>query len=524
MKQPHGDETERARTMSEPIKILLVEDVPSDAELAGRVIRKAGIDFVFTRVETREEFLKSISAFKPDLILTDYRLPRFDGMSALKLAREIAPDVPVIIITGATNEETAVECMKAGATDYVIKEHVDSLGSAVKGALDLKKLRSEKKKDEKLLRENEACFSALYKLSQMSGAAEKEIIEFALEEGVRLTGSEIGYIHFFMDDRIRTDLIAWSKNVQKDCVIENDLHDSLDVAGLWADSARTGKPAIHNDYQSISGKKGYPATHINVVRHMSIPIMDDGAIVLVAGVGNKKIPYDEGDVRQLELFMDGMWKLLQKNRAEDILRRSLLEKEILLKEIHHRVKNNMQIISSMLSIQSSYSSGRDIQDIILVMQTRIRSMAIIHEELYRSGDFADIEFKICIQNITDGLLSAYAIEPSLLTIRLDCEGIRLSMDTSLPCSLIINELVSNSLKYAFPDKRAGEIVVSITMNDDHTYTLVIRDNGIGLPGDIELGKLKSMGLLLVKVLIEQLGGTIQINRNTGTEYIIRFKG
>jgi two-component sensor histidine kinase/DNA-binding response OmpR family regulator len=509
--------------MPEPIKILIIEDVSSDAEIAERIIRMTGIDFISTRVESRAAFLASLSEFKPDLILTDYRLPHFDGMTALKLANELVPGVPVIIITGAMNEETAVECMKAGATDYVIKEHIDSLGSAVKGALYIKRLRSEKEKDEKLLRENEARFSALYQLSQMTGAPEKEIIEFALEEGVRLTGSEIGYIHFLTGEKIRTDLIAWSKNVQKDCAIKNDLHDSLEIAGLWADSARAGKAVIHNDYQGMDDKKGYPAEHINVVRHMSVPIMDNGSIVLIAGVGNKKTPYDEGDIRQLELFMDGMWKMLQKKRAEDILRRSLLEKDILLKEIHHRVKNNMQIISSMLSIQSSYSAGKDIQDIILVMQNRIRSMAIIHEELYRSGDFANIEFKTCIRNITNGILNAYARDPSQVAIKLDFESMRLSMDTSLPCSLIVNELVSNSLKYAFPDNRRGEIVISMRRNDG-ICELVVRDNGIGLPKDIELDKIKSMGLLLVKVLTEQLEGTIQIRRDHGTEYRVRFKG
>jgi two-component sensor histidine kinase/DNA-binding response OmpR family regulator len=509
--------------MPEPIKILIIEDVPSDAEIAVRVIQKTGIDFVSMRVESREAFLSSISEFSPDLILTDYRLPHFDGVAALKLAKEIVPDVPVIIITGATNEETAVGCMKAGATDYVIKEHIDSLGSAVKGALDLKRLRSEKEKGEKLLRENEARFSALYKLSQMTAAAEKEIIEFALDEGVRLTGSEIGYIHFLTADKVRTDLIAWSKNVQKDCSIKNDLHNSLEIAGLWADSARTGKAVIHNDYQGIDNKKGYPPEHVHVLRHMSIPIIDDGHIMLIAGVGNKKTQYDEGDVRQLELFMDGMWKMLQKKRADDVLRRSLLEKDILLKEIHHRVKNNMQIISSMLSIQSTYSAGRDIQDIILVMQNRIRSMAIIHEELYRSGDFANIEFKTCVRNITNGLVNAYANDPSLVIINLDFQSMWLSIDTSLPCSLIINELLSNSLKYAFPDKRPGEIVISMK-RDDGTCELMVRDNGVGLPEDIELDKIKSMGLLLVKVLTEQLDGTIQIRRQSGSEYIIRFKG
>lgn len=509
--------------MPEPINILIVEDVPSDAEMAERVIRKAGIDFVSMRVESREAFLASLSEFNPDLILTDYRLPRFDGMAALRLAKETTPDIPVIIITGAMNEETAVECMKAGATDYVIKEHIDSLGVAVKGALDVKRLRSEKEKDEKLLRENEARFSALYKLSQMSAAAEQEIIEFALEEGVHMTGSGIGYIHFLTGDTVRTDLVAWSKNVQKECEIKNESHFSLEIAGLWADSARTMKAVIHNDYQGIVGKKGYPADHVDIVRHMSIPIIDNGHIVLVAGVGNKKTTYDEGDIRQLELFMDGMWKMLQKKRADDVLRRSLLEKDIMLKEIHHRVKNNMQIISSMLSIQGTYSAGKDIRDIILVMQNRIRSMAIIHEELYRSGDFANIEFKTCVSNITNGLLNAYARDPLQVKINLDFESMRLSMDTSLPCSLIINELVSNSLKYAFSGKSSGEIIISMS-RDNGNCELKVRDNGVGLPEEIEFDSIKSMGLLLVKVLTEQLEGTIQILRDPGTEYIIRFKG
>jgi two-component sensor histidine kinase len=287
---------------------------------------------------------------------------------------------------------------------------------------------------------------------------------------------------------------------------------------------RSNKPIINNENHESPDKKIFQDQGINVVRYMSIPVLEDERVVLIAGVGNKKTPYDDSDVREIELFMDGMWKMLQKKRTGDTIRRSLLEKDILLKEIHHRVKNNMQIISSMLSLQSTYSTGRDIKDIMMVMQNRIRSMAIIHEELYRSGDFANIEFKMCIQNIADGLLNAYSIDSSLIKIKLDFESLRMSIDASMPCSLIINELILNSLKYAFPNGRAGVIVVSICRNDDQTYTLIVKDNGIGLPDDIELDKIKSMGLLLVKVLIKQIDGTIRICRQNGTEYTIRFSG
>jgi signal transduction histidine kinase len=146
--------------MSDRLHILLLEDVPSDAELAESELRKAELGFTARRVETREAFLQGLEEFAPDLILADYALPHFDGMTAIQLARERAPSIPIIVVTGSINEETAVECIKAGATDYVIKEHLARLGSAVKAALEGKRLREEadraERERERLIAELEA--------------------------------------------------------------------------------------------------------------------------------------------------------------------------------------------------------------------------------------------------------------------------------------------------------------------------------------------------------------------------------
>lgn len=147
------------KVAAEMLRVLMVEDLPSDAELNQHEIRRSFPDCSFLRVETREEYLAAMASFRPDIILSDYKLPQFDGMSALKLALERLPEIPFIIITGSMNEDTAVECMKAGAWDYVIKEHVKRLGSAVQGALEAKRLRRDRRQTEEELRFKDAAIA-----------------------------------------------------------------------------------------------------------------------------------------------------------------------------------------------------------------------------------------------------------------------------------------------------------------------------------------------------------------------------
>jgi len=207
--------------------------------------------------------------------------------------------------------------------------------------------------------------------------------------------------------------------------------------------------------------------------------------------------------------------------ADEKLLASLHEKEILLKEIHHRVKNNLQVISSMLSLQSM-NIDPQLNSIFRESQDRIRSMALIHEKLYGSSDLSCIDFGEYVQSLTAYLLRSYSSGNHTIKLNTDVSDILLGIDLAIPCGLIINELVSNSLKYAFPGGRAGTITVSMR-RDGEQYILVVGDDGVGMPLDLDYRKTGSLGLQLVDLLNEQLEGSIGMSRSGGTWFTIRFK-
>jgi len=201
---------------------------------------------------------------------------------------------------------------------------------------------------------------------------------------------------------------------------------------------------------------------------------------------------------------------------------TLGEKEVLLKEIHHRVKNNLQVISSLLYHQSQYTNEKT-KELFQKSQDRVKSMALIHESLYSSKDFSIIDFAQYIKKLTNHLKTTYIqMHSNSIDINTDIQNVSLNMETALPCGLIVNELVTNSLKHAFPNGNKGNIIVNMTVDDDSKYRLTISDNGIGLPKDINITNLKSLGLKLAKRLSEQLEGTFDIDLSNGTTFNITF--
>jgi two-component system, sensor histidine kinase PdtaS len=222
----------------------------------------------------------------------------------------------------------------------------------------------------------------------------------------------------------------------------------------------------------------------------------------------------------LQTALSNIFILKEKEKAEKELKASLNEKELLLKEIHHRVKNNMQIISSMLSLQSNYVEGEAV-NVLKESQNRVKSMAIIHEKLYQSHDLTHINFKEYIKSLSYYLSDSYTRNSEAVTIKLDVEDIFLGIETAVPLGLIINELVSNSLKYAFPHGE-GEITLKLHRRPEG-FELQISDNGIGMPKEIDFTTTKSLGLQLVSALVNQLDGTVELKRDNGTCYWIKFK-
>jgi len=328
---------------------------------------------------------------------------------------------------------------------------------------------------------------------------------------------------------------------------EAQLRLALDAArmGLWDWNTQTGKITWSNNLERMFGlapntfdgrfETFVAAVHpedrdcINQTTENSLETGQDGDMEF-------RIIRPDGSIRWLEskgqVFYDETGKPVRaaginldvsdRKLAEIQVRESLQEKEVLLQEIHHRVKNNLQVISSLLDLQSQHIEEPATLELFRESCNRIRAMALVHETLYKFKDFAKIKFAEYIENLTSYLFAAYIKNVENINLELDIDEVTLKLDTAIPCGLIINELVSNALKYAFPNKSHGTIYITLHFDGDAHYTLTVRDDGIGLPPNLEIKNVNSLGLKLVEVLAKQLEGTLQVNSRFGTEFSLRF--
>lgn len=256
---------------------------------------------------------------------------------------------------------------------------------AVRGVLAAGDDVTERRRDEDALRLGEERLAALLELTRRHDESEQEFIEFALEEAVRLTRSRIGYLHFVRDDQVHLDLFTWSKEVHAGCTAQKLPHYPLTQAGVWADCVRQRRPVVHNDYPGLPEKRGLPEGHFPILRHLSVPVMDGARIVAVAGVGNKDAPYDASDVRQLQLFMQGMWSALEQQRA----RRRQSE---LLDRLARTLQGAIDAISRAVELRDPYTAGhqRRAADLARAIAVEMRLDAERIEAVRTAGSIHDI--------------------------------------------------------------------------------------------------------------------------------------
>jgi two-component sensor histidine kinase len=280
---------------------------------------------------------------------------------------------------------------------------------------------------------------------------------------------------------------AWMKRLSPEDAerMKNDWIETVKTGGFWDYEFRI----VDKDHQEHS------------VLSRGSPIYDStGKIISFVG-----IHLDVTDRRQYK----------------DRLEASLREKEVIIKEIHHRVKNNMQVISGFLQLQSDYIKDPESIEMLNECQRRVRSMALVHEKLYQSRTLGFINVAEYIRDLAAELKESCVVQADI-KFEVDVENININLDTAVPCGLIINELLTNSLKYAFKGKSSGTISLSLHLSPDHRFTLKVSDDGVGLPPDFDLRSKTTLGMQLVHVLVRQLGGEITLTSHQGTTVVITF--
>ncbi|MDD2340313.1 MAG: GAF domain-containing protein, partial [Methanosarcina sp.] len=358
---------------------------------------------------------------------------------------------------------------------------------------------TEREKAEAAQKLNEARLEALVKLNQMTGASLKEITDFAREEAVRLTGSKLGYLAFM--DAYETSLImhSWSKSAMEECTIEDKRFIyPIKTTGLWGEAVRQRKPIITNDYIAPSVlKKGYPENHVRLTRHMNVPIFDGDRIVAVAGVGNKDEPYDESDLRQVTLLMQGMWQLIQRKQLESALKTSSEDLSKANDELRslNRIKaefvaENLPDLTLGFSEIIDYETWGAIEDqqqkaidSVITSSDRLRHMvnSLLYMSLEQAGkieySFSEVELKKILSN-------AY------LNLVLLIDEKALNFKSELPQSLppikgdknklteLFTTLISNAIKFT---PHGGNLEVkAIEEEEEESIHITVKDNGTGI--------------------------------------------
>lgn len=300
---------------------------------------------------------------------------------------------------------------------------------------------------------------------------------------------------------------------------------------LWSDpqstsfapTPRTGRDIPHYydlEISSLTDREGHPIARLVVVHNITRRKRAESQLRAAHARLEQRVQERTAELARANEILQV--EIAERREAEKRIQLSLNEKNVLLKEIHHRVKNNLQIISSLLNLQADNVKNPGLIEAIQDSQNRIRSMALLHEKLYRSTDLAQINFAEYIQDLVTSLFRTHRANLQRISLNLQVEKTFLIIDIAMPCGLIITELVTNALKHAFPGERTGELCIKFGLAPDGRFDLIVADNGVGFPADLH--QVDSLGLQLVNTLVHQLGGTIEFDHSQGTRVKINFPG
>ena len=434
---------------------------------------------------------------------------------------------------GEKNLENDLEIVRSGRSAQFEEQAVDSQGEvhhylsakfplfAGKGELvgvgGISYDITDQKRTEEELRMREERLRLLLAIRSMDEKSLKEVADAVLEAATKLTDSPIGYLALLDEGEKVLTMHAWSSQAMDSCAVPEPTRIfPLESTGLWGEAVRQRKPIITNDYAaSNSLKRGLPEGHIPLTRHMNVPLFDGERIVALLGVGNKKRDYLDIDIIHLELLLGEMMVVTRSSQGKENLRLALREKELLLRELHHRVKNNLQVVSSLLNLQASRIESKEVKSLFNTARNRITAMSLLQEQLYRSQDFSGVKLKEYVQTLMSFLFRSYLKGEHGVVLQLDVSETTVTLEEAMPLGLILNEVVSNSLVHALKGRSEGRIAVRIEECGEE-LRMEVEDDGVGLDPSFDKNASEGLGLQLVSSLAGQLLGSFEfLNPGSG---------
>ena len=451
--------------------VLLIEDDKGDQILFLRYVKKNDIPYDYTIASSVAEAKTVLDSKRFDVILSDYLLG--DG-TAFDIF-DLKIDAPIIVVTGSGDEEVAAKAMKAGAYDYLIKDpdanYLKVLPATVDHVIERKKA-NEKLKQYQLMVESAydaIFFKDLNSRYIIANDKTSEFFGFSQEEVIGKNDYEL------MPNKGEA-----AKNVEDDRVV-----------------FETGKPKEIIKHMTDSSGKEY------WFQAIKIPNFDSaGNITGLVGIARN---------------------ITANKQAEDQIKASLKEKEVLMRETHHRIKNNLQVVASLLNMQARVAKDKDVIAQLAESRDRINTMALVHTQLYESGNVSEINMKVFVERLLNQLLQSYQVRDTRINTVIHVDEYPLPVSIAVHLGLIINELLINAFKHAFVNRKEGKIEIDLRVSEKGVVSLTVRDDGVGLPEGFDINASKTLGLRLVKILVtDQLQGKLVVTGKGGTTFKIEF--
>jgi PAS domain S-box-containing protein len=462
--------------MSEPT-LLIVDDDPGTCETLSDIFQEKGYTVATATTGREAQDKAKQTAFNVALI--DIKLPDVDGTVLLYEFKKTHPDMVCMIITGHASVQNAIKALDEGANGYFVKPLIiEEIVHRIEETLEKQRLVWEKR------------------LAEAKLAKEHDYTRHLIESSP-------------------------------------DFHMALDKNGRIMDVNETFEKIVGKSHEDLIGASIYKYLPKEETEKAIAAIFEKGQvrnIELTADIPGKEalLCNFSGTVfttpeEELGIYVTGR-DITEQRRAEDQIKVSLKEKEVLLQEIHHRVKNNLQVVSSLLNMQARAAKNKDVNDILSEARSRINTMALIHSQLYESKNLSEINMKGFMDKMLVQLLQIHSVPDRKITPIVHAVDCSLPISTAVPVGLIANELITNAFKHAFVNREEGKIEVCLSALEKGVVNLTVSDNGVGLPEGFDFKASKTLGLHVVKILAEeQLDGKLEVVSDKGTTFKVKFE-